>query len=280
MLRLGMTETTLLFYYYLENILNLDINKIKLITSQHTLINWLYSTSGFYDKSINGTYFDIDVKKAKESHVYNYYFSNLLKIVKNYDKNVQLCFHKISEELNEQKQEFIKYVNCENKGHPLTHQTSFIYNFIENKRVLIVNNLGILMKQQYENENVKKINNNFPNLLNIDYINPGYTWLNNKNGTDQNFIVTLNKICKNIENIIDNFDVLIISCGAYSAFIMDFIYNLKKKECAIFGGELCQHFGISIRRNNPDRIVKEHHVFVPDELKPTDYEKIERGTYW
>ena len=72
MLRLGLTETTLLFYYYLENILNIDLNNLKLIHSDYEIINWLYSTSGFYDKTINGTYFDIDVKKAKKSNVYNY----------------------------------------------------------------------------------------------------------------------------------------------------------------------------------------------------------------
>jgi hypothetical protein len=280
MLRLGLTETTLLFYYYLENILNLDLNKLQLIVSQNNLINWLYSTSGFYDKTINGTYFDIDVKKAKESHIYNYYFSNLLNIVKNYDKNVQLNFHNIPEDFFKHKEEFNKYLNCENKGEPLTHNILFVYKFIENKRVLIINNLGILMKQQYENGNTQKINKEFPDVINIDYINPGYTWLNNKNGKDKNFIITLNKICKNIENVINNFDVAIISCGAYSAFIMNYIYNIGKKECVVCGGELCNYFGISIERNNPSRIVKEYHIFVPDELKPVDYKKIENGTYW
>ena len=280
MLRLGLTETTLLFYYYLENILNIDLNNLKLIHSDYEIINWLYSTSGFYDKTINGTYFDIDVKKAKKSDVYNYYFSNLLNIVKNYDKNVNLCFLTISEEFLKYKQEFMKYLNCENKGENLICSSSFIHKFIENKRVLIINNLGILMKQQYENGNAKKIYKEFPDVINIDYINPGYTWLNNKNGTDENFIITLNKICKNIENVISNFDVAIISCGAYSAFIMNYIYNIKQKECVVTGGDLCDFFGISIERNNPSRIVKEYHIFVPDELKPVDYKKIENGCYW
>ena len=69
MLRVGFTETTLLFYYYLENILNIDITILKLIDSQNNLINWLYSTSGFYDKTLNGPSFDMDVKKAKKSLV-------------------------------------------------------------------------------------------------------------------------------------------------------------------------------------------------------------------
>lgn len=279
MLRLGLTETTLLFYYYLENILNLDLNSIKLVNSQNTLINWLYSTSGFYDKSINGTYFDIDVMKAKKSYLYNYYFSNLLRIIKEYNKNVQLCFHNIPKELNECKDKFINYLNCKNKGSPNTFNPLFIHNIIKNKRLLIINNLGILMKQQYENGNLKKLNN-FPELIDIDFINPGYTWLNNKNGVELNFIVSLNKICNDIKKEIDNFDVVIISVGAYSPFILDYIYNFLKKEALVAGGELFNYFGISTKRNNPERIEKEYHIFVPDELKPLDYEKIEGGCYW
>ena len=252
---------------------------MKLTNSQDGLINWLYSTSGFYDKSINGTYFDIDVINAKKSPCYYYYFSNLLKIIKECDKNVQLCFHTIPEELNEKRKEFIIYLNCENKGNALTHNTDYINNKISDKRLLIINNLGILMKQQYESGNLKNLIN-FPEIRCIDYINPGYTWLNNKNGTDDNFIITLNKICKNIEQVIENYDVVFVSCGAYSSFIYDYVYNIKHKECIVFGGELYTHFGISIKRTNPDRIEKPYHIFVPDELKPNDYEKIEGGCYW
>ena len=45
MYRLGYTESTLLFIYYWNTIHNIDyIDK--------RLVNWLYSTSGFYDKKI------------------------------------------------------------------------------------------------------------------------------------------------------------------------------------------------------------------------------------
>ena len=55
MYRLGYTESTLLFVYYLNTIHNIDyIDK--------NLVNWLYSTSGFYDKKIKGDYFNFDVK--------------------------------------------------------------------------------------------------------------------------------------------------------------------------------------------------------------------------
>ena len=279
MLRLGFTESTLLFYYYLENILLFDLSKNNILISKKCLINWLYSTSGFYDKSINGTYFDFDETEVIKSRCYNYYFSNLLKIINECKTDVQLCFHNLPKELDCKKKEFISYLQCENKGEPLTHQTSFVHKFVANKRLLIINNLGVLMKQQYENGNLKKIND-FPEIMSIDYINPGYTWLNNKNGSDNNFIESFQKICRNVDNVIDNFDVVIISVGAYSAFIYHYITKTKRKECAVFGGELYKHFGISIQRSNPTRIEIPHFIFVPDELKPKDYEQIEGGCYW
>lgn len=43
-LRLGFTESTLLFYWYIENILKESICDYTI--SQRNLINWLYTTSG------------------------------------------------------------------------------------------------------------------------------------------------------------------------------------------------------------------------------------------
>jgi hypothetical protein len=54
-LRLGYTETTLLFYYYLNK--NNISNEI-ILNSQQNFINWLLTTSGFYDKKIKGSNFN------------------------------------------------------------------------------------------------------------------------------------------------------------------------------------------------------------------------------
>jgi hypothetical protein len=131
-LRLGLTETTLLFYFYL------DLQKIcnsKYVKSQNIFINWLCTTSGFYDKNICGSYFDFDANKIKHTDVYNNYFNRLLNIVKNSNAKIMLCFHKIHDSLIQYKEEFLNYIDY-NK----TNNQTNILKFMDNKNVLIINN--------------------------------------------------------------------------------------------------------------------------------------------
>lgn len=88
-LRLGFTESTLLFYYYCQ------VNNINNIHtgSHNSLINWLYSTSGFYDKNIEGSYFNFNAEIIKKSNVYNKYFEKLLDMIKNKNNNIKLYFN-------------------------------------------------------------------------------------------------------------------------------------------------------------------------------------------
>ena len=52
------------------------------------LIYWLYTTSGFYDKTIKGSYFDFDFnfnfEETRKSEIYNKYFTHLLNILLTY----------------------------------------------------------------------------------------------------------------------------------------------------------------------------------------------------
>ena len=59
--RLGMTESGLLFLTYLSK--NFDLTpEVKAAVSRNimNLTNWLYTTSGYYDKSVNGNRFNFD----------------------------------------------------------------------------------------------------------------------------------------------------------------------------------------------------------------------------
>jgi prolyl-tRNA synthetase len=81
--RPGYTETTVMFLEYLKK----DKPRIE-------WINWLYTTSGFYDKEIVGSYFwQYDTKKILESKNYTKFIREYTQALKNSDK---LCpmFHK------------------------------------------------------------------------------------------------------------------------------------------------------------------------------------------
>ena len=55
--RLGFTESTLMYCYYVRNMKNsdIDVNSKEFINYEASFLNWLFKTSGFYDLSFNYT---------------------------------------------------------------------------------------------------------------------------------------------------------------------------------------------------------------------------------
>lgn len=271
-LRLGFTESTLLFFFYLDS---LDIDNTMYIDKQNELCNWLYSTSGFYDKHIKGSYFDFDPIQIKKSQTYNEYFNKLLNILKNNNNfHLELCFHNIHDSLLIYKENFLNYIHYYDK-----QSKPDFYIFLNNKNILIINNLGSLMKKQYDSGNMKKINTNFPDQVkSIQYFENGYTFFNN--GPNQNILEATKILCNKINNFI--FDAAVISAGAYSCLIADYIVTHLKKDVFVCGGSLPLYFGIStlrVKKFHKDQI-NEYFIVVPSELKPEGYLKIEDGAYW
>lgn len=266
-LRLGLTETTLLFFYYVYLFRGECHFKLT------PLIDWLFSTSGFYDKKVSGTYFDFDKNQIQNSEVYNLYFEKLLQIVKNNNTTLELYFHNIDK--NEYKEDFLNYIDYHSKP----KQTPNMLTFMDNKNVLIINNLGLLMKKQYESGNIKHICPEFSdNIKSIQYLEPGYTFCNN--GPDSSILETAEKLCNVIKTY--EFDGAIISVGAYSPLLFDYIVNHLKKEAFVIGGVLPVYFGITTKRVlafYKDKI-NGYFIPVPDEMKPPNYEKVEGGCYW
>ena len=274
-LRLGYTETTLLFFYWLENTRHADSSIINNVhSSKHIIINWLYTTSGFYDKSIEGTYFNINSQKCLLSSVYNRYMTNLLEIIKNTELTLQ--FHNVTGVIQPYKEEFIAYVTSITKKMSIYNiEIRDVFTRIANKKVLIVNPMSSLMKQQYDTGNIQKINHAFPSLESIQIYENPYTFFNN--GPDSSILETAEKACKEIQT--KDFDIAIVSCGAYSSLLGHHISTVMGKDVITLGGDLLTIFGIKTGRNKNGPI-NEHWISVPDHLKPKDYMKIEDGCYW
>ena len=272
MYRLGFTETTLLFFFYLDK---LSINNEHYIKDQHKYINWLYTTSGMYDKTVTGTYFNFDADMIKQTRLYKRYFTNLLTILKNTKYTIQLCFQKFNDKLLSYKEDFLKHINYYTK----TIIYKDIFSFMENKDILIINNLGPLMKQQYESNNMKYISPNYrESIKSVQYLENGYTFFNN--GPHENILKTIKSLYKKIKNY--QFDGAIISAGAYSCFLANYIETELNKEVFIIGGTLPLYFGIKTTRiqNHNSKDINEYFIDVPEEMKPHDYMKIENGCYW
>ena len=273
-LRLGFTESDLLFLHYLKTQLNMEE-----FENNFDIIQWLYSTSGFYDKNIEGTFFNFDAQKCVNSEVFNNYLQLLLEKCKNNNCNLQLMFHiKIHNKYGKYMDGFYDYINKRLEDLGLTQNG--LYRIIENKNILIVNNLGILIKQQYDSGNFHKCFLNAPSIKSIEYFNPGYTFGNN--GPDNSVLDTSNRLCKELDAIInDNIDVVIVSAGCYSVLLADYIINNKHKQVLVIGGMVSHYFGISTKRNiRHNHPINEHFIEVPINLKPPNYLKVENGCYW
>jgi hypothetical protein len=150
---------------------------------------------------------------------------------------------------------------------------------INNNNILIINNLGSLMKKQFDSGNLEKIHPDFPkNIKTIQYFENGYSFLNN--GPDNSILETVEKISNKIMNF--EFDGAIISAGAYSCLIANYILNHLKKEVFVIGGDLPFYFGIITNRKKYkfNKNVENYLINVPQEMKPLNHEKIENSCYW
>ncbi len=277
-LRLGMTETTLLYYYYLENIIKVPFDK-NTFDSKKNLVNWLFTTSGFYSKTITGSYFNFNPIQIYNSKIYNKYMRQLFNIIKGSD-NIHLNFHNIS--ITSYLESFKKYLSSK-KITSITENE--IYQYINNKKILIVSSFADLIKEQIDNRNCKNIYDNFPNILSVSTYTTPYTFFNKGNHND--IFDTTNHINNDISKLDQDYDIALVSCGAYSLLIANYINKKLNKDVIVMGGNIQTIFGILNKRtreyydaNNINYDPQYWITEIPDKYKPVDYMKIENGCYW
>jgi hypothetical protein len=277
-LRLGLTECTLLIMYWLKY--HENIENTETISNKNNLIKWLYTTSGYYDKTQPGNYFNV-VHSKYDTDIYKKYMSLIFDFIKNSDI-YQFAFHEFC--VNKTYiDEFKKCVNAKKEEY-ISQQ--IIFDFIQNKKILIVSPFSKLIKSQIDSGNWKHIYSNAPTLINSYIYTFPYTFFND--GPHNNILETSEYIFNNIiETIKEDYDSVIISCGAYGCLMAKQFYEIGKNVCVV-GGELQKYFGIlntrqkqlNERNNLEIKNIEYWIVNIPEEYKPHDYMKIENGCYW
>ncbi len=278
-LRLGFTEFSLLFIYWLNKYKK--INNFYIINLKQQLINWLYTTSGYYDNTIQYTYMNT-THTIQDTEIYIKYMETMLEFIKNPDRYT-FCLHVNCYDLKDVIQEFKNIINPQNEH---IHQ-QIVFDFIENKKVLIISPFSPLIKEQIISGNCKKIYNNTPECDTIYTYTFPYTFFNK--GPHNNILETVDCIYNEIITTINNdYDSVLISCGAYSCLIAKKMYDNGKNVCTI-GGDVQYAFGIlnsrtreyHFNKQNIEIPNKEYWILeIPDIYKPPEYMKIENGCYW
>lgn len=279
-LRIGNTENWLLFIYWLNTFKKIDTIQIQ--NTKHTMIEWLYTTSGYYDKTIQADYFNAK-HSENDPQAYIEYMETFLDFFKNCD-NSAICFWKIhiNQNLRDFFDEFITFLAPKKQNY---HSESIFADFADNERILLISPFAPLMKSQWESGNAKKIHDYFPNIKSMEIYRNMYTFFNQ--GPHQNILETINFLFDDIQKKIspENYDSVIISAGAYSVLLAKKFYD-QNKNVMTMGGDLQTMFGITSGRHQ-DWCKKEGFQLneywiqkIPSEYKPENYEKIENGCYW
>jgi len=277
LLRLGFTECSLLFMNWLNKYKNIHDTSITI--SKNNLIKWLYTTSGYYDKTQVGEYFNV-VHKLNDPKVYNEY----MEIIYNFIKNADVFDYKFHDLPHKHLiEEFKKTINPKIESYM---SQEIIFNFISNKKILIISPFSPLIKSQLETGNCKVIYHSTPDITSICTYTFPYTFFNN--GPHHNILETSDFIFDDIiSKINDEYDSVLISCGAYSCLIGKKFYDIGKNVC-VCGGDLQTFFGIlnqrtkdAFKKNNIQIQHEECWITkIPDEYKPEGYMRIEDGCYW
>lgn len=274
--RAGYTESTLLFVHHLDMIGQLHCIQGK--KSQWKNISWacrwLYNCCGLYDNTVD---IHIDNEANLSSLIDTPVFNNWLDNYKNAIKSStcsMLLLHRsvdvpdhIESFMDQYKSSFIistahpasgpehnlyksPYISTDTVELFGNFYNNHNYWYVEimdlcrrefnNNRVLIVSNMGESCEKHYLQDNKHGISD-------LGYID--YPSCFGNMGPDNNHMETVERISDQINDVVDNYDVVIFACGASAVPIADKISKNVKKLC--IGSGLHGLFGITPEKETP-----------------------------
>jgi len=280
--RLGNTESHLLLIAYILRYGNEPLHiKKRLSNMLLNFTNWLYTTAGYYDKTVLGNRFNFD-KTAFNKNFFEF-ITHLEVSVGNCEKAQFYLGNNMKSLLDKYKASFFNKYNIIN--FQLLNETHFydridsIFNHIKNKKVLAISSFDGLIKKQYQSGNVYKIYDKFPQIKSLHTIKFPYCFLNN--GPHNNYHETLEAIFNQIKDI--DFDIALLGCGCYGHMLCHKIHSELNKDAIYLGGSIQTFFGIlSSREKTHSNLPYDENwiTTIPDEYKPPNYKSVENGCYW
>lgn len=284
--RLGMTESGLLISYFAYTHSAID-DKLKQQAKDRMpgLLQWLYTTSGYYDTTVKGSNFDFS-QDALTSNVER--FIQHLAISLRGSEEAQLFVHeglymKLLEAVKSSMSEFygISKIRVLN-GTVFYHRLPEFYTRMAGKRILVVSPFSELVTAQVESGNVYKLGIGFPKIESVATVTPPYCFCNN--GPNSNYFETLDLIFDEIKKT--DFDLALLGCGAYGHMLTHRIHSELQRDAIYVGGSTPSLFGILGRREKKfglgkDAVTNVYWVLdIPEKFRPSQAGAVENGCYW
>jgi hypothetical protein len=185
---------------------------------------------------------------------------------------------------NKCKKQFVKHYNIKNivilNGTVFSDRIQHeFFDYMIEKKVLVISSFDGLIKQQFDSGNVYKIYPNFPIVKSLHVFKFPYCFFNN--GPHNNYFETLDVVFDQLKSI--DFDIALLACGSYGHMLCHRIHDELNKEAIYVGGSITNLFGIlSTRERESNKIVTNEYWIteIPDEYKPPNYKMVENGCYW
>jgi hypothetical protein len=283
--RLGMTETELIFLTYVIRHKGTLINpEVKKHISKYILnmVNWLYTTSGYYDKTVKGSYFNFDVTALNQNYLK--YLEHLAISVANCEQTQIYVHDGLPMSLFEHfKNDFAAHFGITNlilmNGTKFYDRIDSIFDSMNGKKVLAISSFDGLIQKQYSSGNVYKIYEKFPPLGGLSTVKFPYCFLNN--GPHENYFETIDAVFEEIRT--QDFDIALLGCGAYGHMLCHRIHTELGKDAIYIGGSIQTLFGILSKRERDCSNLPINEFWItdiPEEYRPANYKQIENGCYW
>ena len=227
-LRTGLTEGTLIYNEYLKE------KGLYSKDTENNFINWLYSTSGVYDKSVSGSYFDFDPDEIRESPVYTTFlktYTDSLRGADTLDLMVHDSFWVPPDYINS----FAKLLDPVWER-PFYWLDPAIINSLISDKTVVINDVAPLYKK-----------------YDFDHVKSPTTFFNE--GPDDNYFETLSKLIEKAKT--KDADTYLISAGAYSVPLAD---ALSDKKAIVLGSGLQKIFPVTV----PDSMKPSNHHKIED----------------
>lgn len=309
LLRFGMSESRIFFIYYMENFFkekNLKPQLEYIIALKKSFLRWLYTATGFYDKTKNT---NINTKRTgwvwedslrnlendSDTIIFTKYMNIMLELLS--EKHEYLNLLVPQDYFPNYKNAYIWFIEKNNKDNSLKDKYHY-YETIKNNNILIISAFTELIQQQIESGNFYKIVEYlYPDEKNysinkIQYLKSKYTYFND--GPDNNIFETFEKYIQELQNYQNDYNIVLISCGAYGPLFYKY-FRKQGKIPIIMGGDIQPFFGIlnqRIKSHNPKALslyweyndmnyLNPYLIHEIDEkYKPKNYKQIEDGCFW